>query len=136
MDTLSPIEWQVLRLTAGAPENLEQIYDHLRESPWNAHLADAAGAVRSLVEKGILSHGGGPTGGSDEVDRLLRSDFRPTPIGLATLMQSQSSPPPGWPEGRAYPGIFAGMMPDLAFDVFKENRRDMASKRAGDDFDE
>ena len=133
METLTPIEWQILRLTAGEPENLEQIHDQLRNPPWKAPLADAADAVRSLVEKGILAPRDEE---ADEVSRIWKATFEPTTEGREALAGSRPSPPPGWPEGRIYPGMFAGMMPDIPFEVFKENRREMSRKYAEDSDDE
>ena len=138
METLTPIELQVLRLTAGEPENLEQIYGHLRDSPLKAPLADVADAVRSLVEKrAIAPREEGPTP-TDEWGRLLRAAFEPTSKGREALSEATSGPPPppGWPEGRIYPGMFAGMIPDVPFEVFKENRREMSRKYGEDAADE
>ena len=129
METLTPIEWQILRLTAGEPENLEQIHDQLRNSPWQAPLADAADAVRSLVEKGIIAPRAEE---ADEVSRIWKATFEPTIEGREALAESRPSPPPGWPEGRIYPGMFAGMMPDIPFEVFKKNRREMCAEPAAE----
>jgi hypothetical protein len=136
MQNLTPIEWQVLRLTAVVPENLEQIHDQLRNLPGKAPLADAADALRSLVEKGILSPKAVENEHVDEVSRIWKATFEPTTEGREALTESRPGPPPGWPEGRIYPGMFAGMMPDIPFEVFKENRRDMSRKYSEDTDDE
>ena len=184
MQTLTPIEWQVLRLTAVVPENLEQIHDQLRNLPGKAPLADAADAVRSLVEKGILTPKATENEQVDEVSRIWKATFEPTTEGREALTESRPGPPPGWPEGRIYPGMFAGMMseistveidearrqmwenapkdgdsprdpertspvkrrsllgifagriPDIPFEVFKENRREMSRKYSEESFDE
>lgn len=49
METLTPIEWRVPEVTAGTPGNLEHLYQRL-----HVPLADAADAVRSLVDKGLI----------------------------------------------------------------------------------
>ncbi len=125
MESLTPIEWQVLRLTAGVPENLEQIYDQLRNPPWEAPLADAADAVRSLVEKGILAPKAGAADTVDEVSRIWKSEFEPTTEGREALIEAQPSPPPGWPEGRIYPGMFKGLIPEITREDIDEVRREM-----------
>lgn len=125
METLTPIEWRVLEVTAGTPGDLEHLYQRL-----HVPLADAANAVRSLVTKGILSTRSEVPPPADDVDRLLRSEFEPTTKGREALTAARPGPPPGWPEGRVYPGMFAGMMPDIPFEVFKENRREMSRKYA------
>jgi DNA-binding PadR family transcriptional regulator len=122
MQTLTPIEWQVLRLTAGEPENLEQIHDQLRNPPWKAPLADAADAVRSLVEKGILAP---RAEDADEVSRIWKATFAPTTEGREVLAEGRPSPPPGWPEGRIYPGIFKGLVPSVTREDIDEIRREM-----------
>lgn len=45
-------------------------------------------------------------------------------------------PPSGWPKGRFYAGMFEGMIPDIPFEVFKKNRREMSQKYVGDAGDE
>ena len=125
MQTLTAIEWQVLRLTAVEPENLEQIHDQLRNLPGKAPLADAADAVRSLVEKGVLSPKPAENEQVDEVSRIWRAKFEPTTEGREALTESRPGPPPGWPEGRIYPGMFAGMIPEISDEEIREARREM-----------
>ena len=125
MQTLTPIEWQVLRLTAVEPESLEQIHDQLRNPPWQAPLADAADAVRSLVEKGILLPRTGDSDQVDEISRIWKATFEPSTAGRDALTKSRPMPPPGWPEGRIYPGMFAGMIPDISVEEIAEARREM-----------
>lgn len=125
METLKPIKLRVLEATAGTP--VEHLYQRL-----HVPLADAASAVRSLVTKGILSTRSEGPPPADDVDRLLRSEFEPTTKGREALTEARPGPPPGWPEGRIYPGMFAGMIPDIPFEVFKENRREMSRKYSED----
>ncbi len=180
MQTLTPIEWKVLRLTAVEPENLEQIYDQLRNPPWKTPLAETADAVRSLVEKGILSPRAEDAEQLDDVSRIWKATFEPTAEGKQAISEetlenptrksyfgvfqdrgihvtredidesrremwknppkdvdpsrdSQQTPPA---KRRSLLGIFAGRLPDIPFEVFKENRREMSRKYAEDSSDE
>lgn len=131
METLTPIEWKVLEVTAAGPENLEQIYEHL-----HVPLADTADAIQSLVSKGLLeSKGGDPPRVSepDDPSRYWRSRFVPTSHGKEVLVASEGRPPA---KRRSLLGIYAGRIPDVPFEVFKENRREMSRKYAEDADDE
>ena len=122
METLTPIEWRVLEVAAGTPGNLEHLYQRL-----HVPLADAADAVRSLVEKGLIeSKPDDPATApkSDDPSRYWRAKFEPTGQGQEILQATAGKPP----ARRSLFGIFAGRIPDIPFEVFKENRRDMAAE--------
>ena len=136
MTSLTPIEWQVLELTAREPENLEQIHEHLHRPPWTTRLADAADALRALVEKGMLSPRHDEAPPPEDLSRVWKATFEPTPQGREVLSQVRPGPPPGWPKGRVYLGMFEGLIPDIPFEVFKENRREMSPKYSEEPGDE
>jgi hypothetical protein len=129
METLTPIEWRVLEVTAGTPGDLEHLYQRL-----HVPLADAADAVRSLVDKGLIeSMPADPAAVAkpDDPSRFWRAKFEPTGQGQEILHSTEGKPP-------ARPslfGVFAGRIPDIPFEVFKENRREM-SRKYSEDFDE
>jgi hypothetical protein len=128
METLTSIERAVLSLTAAEAEGLEQIYQEFQLTERAVPLADAADAVRSLLEKGLLSprpSGGEPS--QTDMSRVWRARFEPTPKGREIIERDRPKPPPGWPEGRIYPGMFQGLIPDIRADELDETRREMWS---------
>lgn len=129
METLTPIEWRVLEVTAGTPGDLEHLYQKL-----HVPLADAADAVRSLVDKGLIgSKPDDPANvpAPDDPSRYWRAKFEPTGQGQEILQSTEGKPP----TRPSLFGVFAGRIPDIPFEVFKENRREM-SRKYSEDFDE
>jgi hypothetical protein len=123
METLTPIERAVLGTTADEPENLEQIYQHLQASPAAVPLSDA---VWSLVERGRLEPR--PPGDEPLPDvprRVWMARFEPTPQGRELIDEGRPKPPPGWPEGRVYFGIFKDLIPKISAEEIDEARRGM-----------
>jgi len=104
MSSLTQIEWLILNETKDDSENLEQLYRALafefspihyqsnvpdayywRESDPPILLADIADAVRSLVEKGLLSvrHAPSDAPATNDVSYVWRSWFQASPEGRA-----------------------------------------------------
>jgi hypothetical protein len=136
MATLTPIELAVLDMMIRGPENLKPIHLRLYESPTGAQRV--ADALRSLFEKGLLLP---QTSGDERLledqSRISKTLFEPTPLGREIhAEEGPLPPPPGWPEGRVYFGMFRGLMEDIPFEVFKENRREMAGKYGEEFFDD
>jgi hypothetical protein len=128
METLTSIERAVLSLTAAEAESLEQIYQEFQLTEQTVPLADAADAVRSLLEKGLLSPRLSDVEPSQtDMSRVWRARFEPTPKGREIIERDRPKPPPGWPEGRIYPGIFQGLIPDISAEELDETRREMWS---------
>ena len=124
MLTLTPVERAVLDGASHAPEILEQIYLRLHTPPASVALADAADAIRSLLKQGLLKTE--PAGGSpDDPAVIWTSSFSATPEGREVLADGPLPPPPGWPEGRIYPGMFRGLIPDLSAEEIDQARRAM-----------
>jgi hypothetical protein len=126
METLTPIERAVLGTTADAPENLEQIYQLLNSLPAAVPLSEAADAVWSLVERGLLATQ--PPGDEPLPDvprRVWKARFEPTPQGRELINEGGPKPPSGWPEGRVYFGMFKGMIPEISAEEIDEARREM-----------
>lgn len=133
METLTATELAVLSLTANQPEDLEHIYEHLHAPPRSIRLADAADAVKSLVEKGLLVSQLSEDGSlKKDVSHLWKARFAATENAKNALSDERPSPPPGWPKGRIYPGMFKGMIPDLSAEEIDEARREMWSGFAED----
>jgi hypothetical protein len=126
MDTLTPIERAILGTTAYGPENLEVIYQRLHASPAAVPLSETADAVLALVEKGLLvpqSAGDEPL--PDDPRRVWKARFEPTSQGLHLIEDDRPKPPPNWPEGRVYAGMFKGLIPDISAEELDEARREM-----------
>jgi hypothetical protein len=139
METLTPIEWEVLNATSDDAENLEQIHRLLRHAPRPVPLEDAADAVLSLVEKGLLAPvaEGEQQSVSQSIDPRLvwRGWFGMTSRGREVLAATPEVPE--WAvKRRSYFGVGEGMMPDMPLEVFKENRRDMSRKYSDNADDE
>jgi len=134
MQSLSPIELLVLDATLCGPEDLERIHERLRGRTPNVPLARVADAVWSLAEKDLLAPR--PSGDAplpEDARRIWKARFEPTPRGRELLAEEGPlPPPPGWPEGRVYSGMLRGLIPDIPFEVFEENRREM-SRKYGED---
>jgi len=134
MAPLTETELAVLGVTASEARDLETIYEQLHVPPRPIPLAEAADAVRALVEKGLLSPRSAEGEATpDDLSSVWKARFEPTPLAREVLPEG---PPPGWPPGRVYPGMFKGLIPNLPFEVFKENRREMAPKYGEDSGDE
>jgi hypothetical protein len=139
MATLTPIEQAVLNFTADESENLEQIYRSFSLTSQTIRLEDAADAVLSLVQKGLLAPvaEGEQQPVSESIDPRLvwKSCFGVTSRGRETLAAAPEVPE--WvTKRRSYFGVGEGMMPDIPFEVFKENRRDMSRKYSDNAADE
>jgi hypothetical protein len=138
MATLTPIEMAVLHMTVRGPEKLEPIYQRLYKSPTGVQREDVADVLRSLVEKGLilpLPSGDEPL--PEDQGHGCEGQFEPTSRGLAIhAEEGPLPPPPGWTGGRIYLGVLRGLMPDTPFEVFKENRREMAGKYGEESLDE
>ena len=133
MSTLTQTEKAVLGVTSSHPADLEHIYESLHAPPRSMRLADVLDAVRSLVENDLLAaqaSGDGST--TEDVSRLWKAWFEATETAKEVLRDELPSPPPGWPKERVYAGMFEGMIPDIPFEAFKENRREMSPKYSGD----
>lgn len=125
MEPLTPIERSVLDTTARGAGNLERIYQRLHAPPMAVPLADVATAAWSLVRKGLLR-----TEADDVPDPSLvwRSQLHITPDGREILA---ASTPRGnaWPRGRRVSlGMFQGLIPNFPFDLYKQNRHEMAGR--------
>ncbi len=117
METLTPIERLVLEETSRGPETLEQIRDHLR-----LPLAEAADAVRSLVDRGMVSP---RTKGEDvpqDLSRIWKAAFEPTSKGRDALAEVLPEPSP---RARISAGMFAGLIPPITAEEMDEARREM-----------
>lgn len=125
MVSLTETERAVLGATARGPEDLEHIYERLHAPPRGMPLSEAADAVRSLVEKGLLAPR--PSGDSpppEDLSRVWKSRFEPTPEAREALDGDRPGPPPGWPKGRVYPGMFKGLIPEISREEIDELRRE------------
>jgi hypothetical protein len=128
MEILTSIERAVLSLTAAEAESLEQIYQEFQLAERAVPLADAADAVRSLLDKGLLSpQRSGVEPVQTDMSRIWRARFEPTPQGREMIERDRPKPPPGWPEGRIYPGMFQGLIPDISAEEIEETRRELWS---------
>jgi hypothetical protein len=140
MATLSPIEWEVLNATAGEVENLEQIHEHLKRARRTAMLSETADAIRSLVEEGFLApkvdEHGLPVSEPIDPSVVWQAWFAMTPRGREAW--EASKPATAIPDSgsRVYLGMFKGLIPDIPFEVFKGNRREMSRKYSEEAFDE
>ncbi len=127
MQSLSPIELLVLDATVRGPEDLERIHERLRGRTPNVPLDRVADAVWSLAEKDLLAPR--PSGDAplpEDARRVWKARFEPTPRGRELLAEEGPlPPPPGWPEGRVYSGMFRGLIGNISEEEIDEARREM-----------
>jgi hypothetical protein len=130
MKILTPTEIAILDAFARPPGTIGWIDRSRRKSIASLPQTEVSDALQSLVEKDLIA----PRSMSDEPppDDLVRvwiARFELTSRGRELLAEEGPLPPPsGWPDGQAHYGMFRGLIPEIPFEVFKENRREMAGK--------
>jgi plasmid stabilization system protein ParE len=124
---LTETEREVLTLTAEHPEDLEHIYQQLHKPTKPIALAEAADALRSLVDRGLLAPGDGPSDpavpGPDDPSRFWKARFAMTPEGRAAWASSRATH--GEPKPVSLFGIWKDIGLDLSREAIDELRREM-----------
>jgi hypothetical protein len=128
MQTVTPIEWEVLNATADDFENLEQIYEQVRSVPHGVRLSETADGIRSLVDKGFLSarlENGDPPSVRDDPSYVWKAWFKPTEQGKEILTASKPPEASENSKRKSYFGVFQDRGIHVTREDIDDARREM-----------
>ena len=120
MDTLTPVEWDVLRAVAAGPIDLEGLYPRFQLGH-RTRLADLADALRHLADAGLIAPEPGPAP-PDDPSVVWKARFAPTPRGEEAMGEAKGTSADVRP---SLFGIWKDEGIDLSLEDLAEVRREM-----------